>query len=334
MSNPLKIYDFHLKHPDRRTNVTYFDLAKEHPDLLKHIPTNLNSDDIERQIIFDSFLMKLSSDLNTEELKNQKKIIKKQKRKINGVVEITDIQKDYQHKVLYGILHGGKITKNVMLERVNEEQNEEEYEYDSLDGDRLYEDFFFLLHISFRTNVARLFILSQKESTKTDAIFKNYLSNKLFKGGSFSKAQATDFIPSEYRDEVLGRSFVNSISISKTTTIITESDGVEYDVEIRLKPKNKSNFSQIRERVNIFQKSKVTMENSSADDEDSPVKFTLKDPNTNASKTLTLANADNFTPRLSFENEQIQDENGYLDVETLKSLCLEYIKYDDNNNLI
>lgn len=334
MSNPLKIYDFHLKHPDRRTNVTFFDLAKEHPDLLKHIPTNLNSDDIERQIIFDSFLMKLSSDLNTEELKNQKKIIKKQKRKINGVVEITDIQKDYQHKVLYGILHGGKITKNVMLERVNEEQNEEEYEYDSLDGDRLYEDFFFLLHISFRTNVARLFILSQKESTKTDAIFKNYLSNKLFKGGSFYKAQATDFIPSEYRDEVLGRSFVNSISISKTTTIITESDGVEYDVEIRLKPKNKSNFSQIRERVNIFQKSKVTMENSSADDEDSPVKFTLKDPNTNASKTLTLANADNFTPRLSFENEQIQDENGYLDVETLKSLCLEYIKYDDNNNLI
>ncbi|HRO76506.1 MAG TPA: hypothetical protein PLP27_10205 [Crocinitomicaceae bacterium] len=324
-----------MKHQDKRTNVTFFDLAKEHPDLLKHIPTNLNSnDDIERQVVFDSFLMKLLSDLNTEELKNQKKIIKRQKRKINGVVEITNIQKDYQNKVLYGILHGGKITKNVMLERVNEEQNEEEYEYDTLDGDRLYEDFFFLLHISFRTNVARLFILSQKDSTKTDAIFKNYLSNKLFKGGAFGKAQATDFIPTEYRDDVLRRSLVNNIAISKTTTIITESDGVEYDVEIRLKPKSQRSFSQMIERANIFQRSKVTMENSSTDDEDSPIKFTLKDPNTNTSKTLTVANADNFIPRLSFEDEQIQDENKQLDLEKLKSLCMEYVSYDNNDNLI
>jgi hypothetical protein len=87
------------------------------------------------------------------------------------------------------------------------------------------------------------------------------------------------------------------------------------------------------EQINIFQKSKVTMENSSADDEDSPVKFTLKDPNTNTSKTLTLANADNFIPRLSFEDEQIQDEDGNLDVASLKAICMEYIRYD-NNNLI
>jgi hypothetical protein len=335
MSNPLKIYDFHLKHRDRGTNVTYFHLAKEHPTLRAHIPTGISSSDVERQIIFDSFFMKLSSDLNTEVLKNdkQRKIIKKRKRHIDGITEITEIQKDYENKLLYGILYGGKITSNVTLEKVREGQDSDEYEYDSLNGDRLYEDFFFLLHISDRSNVARLFILSLKDSTKTDTIFKNYLSNNLFKGGAFGRAKSADYIPTEYRDAVLGRSLVNSISISKTETIISESDGAEYEVEIKLKPKNQSSFSQMAEQINIFQKSKVTMENSSADDEDSPVKFTLKDPNTNTSKTLTLANADNFIPRLSFEDEQIQDEDGNLDVASLKAICMEYIRYD-NNNLI
>lgn len=342
MSNPLKMYDFHLRHKEDGTNVNFSNLAVSKPELAIHIPDlETDSENIEREVIFNSFLRKLSEDLNIEVLKNKKKdkLIKKN-RYFNIEVEemiASEIETDYNNKVIYGVLHGGKVADNSTLERLTkaDADQETEYEYDHLNGDRIYDNFFFMLHLSFRCNVARLFILSPKNSTKTDSIFKEYLTNNLFKEGiNFQKTKASDYIPQEFRDEVLRRVHVNNILISKTDTIVSESDNQEYEVEVRLTPKSPDLFTNVKEKIDYFRKTKVNIEEHSADDEDGSVRFSIIDPETNQTKIVSISSADNFIPRILYDDNEIMDENRHLDLAKIKAICLEFLNYNEDNQLI
>lgn len=342
MSNPLKMYDFHLRHKVDGTNVTYYDLAVSKPELAIHIPDlETDSENIEREVVFNTFLRKLSEDLNIEVLKNKKqdKLIKKNRYFDTEMEEMlaSEIEIDYSNKVIYGVLHGGKVADNSTLERLTEvvADQEIEYEYDHLNGDRIYDNFFFMLHLSFRCNLARLFIISPKNSTKTDSIFKEYLSNNLFKDSiNFVKTKVSDYIPPEYRDEVLRRVHVNNILISKTDTIISESDSQEYKVEVKLTPKSPDLFTNVKEKIDYFRKTKVTIEEDSVDDEESGVRFSINDPVTNQTRLVSISSADNFIPRTLYTDDEIMDENRNLDIEKNKAICLEFLRYNDDNQLI
>ena len=339
MSNYLKIYDFFLSHNQTGINTTFYNLAVNHPDIIPLISVDGNiAQNIQRQVVFDGFLLKLSSDLNREVLKNEhtKKIVKKMVI-YNGTNSLPkEIQKDYANKNLFGILHAGKITNNSTLEKRNENSDgsqltESDFEHTLLNGQRIYDDFFFLLHISFDCNVARLFVLTRRDNTNVDAILKKYLKDNLFKATGFKKTKAGDFVSENYKNAVLGRSIVSSIYISKAETIISESDGIEYEVEIKLKPKTQSIFSQVTQNtVNVFKKSKVFIEEEGAEDENSEIKFNIKDPDTKIRKTVSFGAQENFTPRLVFNDDEVLDENQQIDVEKLKAICMEYIVYEDN----
>lgn len=333
MSNSLKIYDFILIHKERKKNTNLHTLASDHPDLNKYF-NGAASGTIKMKMVFDSFLRKLNNDLNSEVLKNTKtrKIIKRSRFFQNGSYTIRDVESDYGQKILYGILHAGRITNNAILEKVSVPDSE--YEYNVLDKDRIYDDFFFLLHLSFRCNKARLFILSRAEHTKVDAVFKKYLIDNMFKANSFAKTKSSDYISTDYKDAVLGRSMVTNILISKNETIVSEDDGLEYEVEIRLKPKSNNRLRKFtNDIVSKLQRSKVQIENDSSEDIASPIKFSIKDPETNSTKTIAFGDEDNFVPRLLLEDEEVLGDDGVIDVEKMKSLCLNYIVYN-NDNLI
>lgn len=335
MSNYLKIYDFIISHDRTGTNTNFFTLATNHPGLVSLFSIDGQvAPSIQRQVVFDSFLRKFSSDLNSEILKNEptKKIVKKSRYYDDSGLIVRDIEKDYANKNLYGILHAGKITSNAILEKRNENENSNpDYEYESLNGDRIYDDFFFLLHISFDCNIARLFVLTQKSNTNVDAILKKYFKDNLFKATRYKKTKALDFIPEHHRNAVLNRSIVSGVIISKAETIISESDGIEYDVEIKLKPRTAHPFSQVTERiVSAFKKSKVMIEDEVADDENSEIKFNIKDTVNNTSKTISFGSQDNFMPRLVLEDSEILDDNGQIDVEKLRGICADYIVYENN----
>lgn len=342
MSNPLKMYDFHLRHKEDGTNVTYYNLAVSKPELSNRIPDlDTDSENIGREVVFDSFLRKLSEDLNIEVLKNKKKdkLIKKNRYFDTEREEMiaSEIEVDFNNKVLYGVLHGGKVAENSTLEKVSEAvtNQEIEYEYDQLNGDRIYDNFFFMLHLSFRCNLARLFILSPKNSTKTDSIFKEYLTNNLFKDDiNFQKTKVSDYIPQEFRDEVLRRVHVNNILISKTDTIISESDNQEYKVEVKLTPKFPDLFTNVKEKIDYFRKTKVIIEEHSADDEDGGVRFSIIDPETNQTNLVSISSADNFIPRILYNDDDIMDENRNLDIEKIKAICLNFLQYNEDNQLI
>ncbi|MNJ85732.1 hypothetical protein D3C87_32110 [compost metagenome] len=342
MSNYLKIYDFFLSHNQSGTNTTFFKLAVNHPSIIPFISSDGNvSESIQRQVVFDGFLRKFSNDLNNEILKNDhtKKIVKKS-RDYNGTnSQPREVQKDYTNKNLFGILHAGKITNNSTLEKRNEnngteELTESDFEHTLLNGQRIYDDFFFLLHLSFECNVARLFVLTRRDNINVDTILKKYLKDNLFKATGFKKTKAGDFVSENYKNAVLGRSIVSSINISKAETIISESDGIEYEVEIRLKPKTQSVFSQVTQTtVNLFKKSKVYIEEEGAEDENSEIKFNIKDPDTKIRKTVSFGSQENFTPRLVFNDDEVLDDNQQIDIDKLKAICMEYIVYE-NNQLI
>jgi len=342
MSNPLKMYDFHLRHKVDGTNVTFSNLAVSKPELANHIPDlDTDSENIEREVIFNSFLRKLSDDLNVEVLKNKKrdKLIKKNRYFDAEKKEMiaSEIETDYSNKVIYGVLHGGKVADNSTLERLTEAADNQgtEYEYDHLNGDRIYDNFFFMLHLSFRCNVARLFVLSPKNSTKTDSIFKEYLANNLFKEGiNFQKTKASDYIPHEFRDEVLRRVHVSNILISKTDTIISESDNQEYKVEVKLTPKSPDLFTNVKEKIDYFRKTKVHIEEHSAGDEDGSIRFSIFDPETNQTNLISISSADNFIPRILYDDDEIMDENRNLDLVKIKAICLEFLKYNEDDQLI
>ena len=326
MSNSLKIYDFHLKHKEKKKNTNFHALASDHPELNKYFNGNV-SGVIKMKMVFDSFLRKLNNDLNSEILKNSttRKIIKKSRFFQNDSYLVRELQSEYENKILYGILHAGRITNNAILEKVSDSK----YEYNVLDKDRIYDDFFFLIHLSFRCNKARLFILSRAEQTKVDAVFKKYLVDNMFKTNSFEKTKISDYISSDYRNIVLGRSLVTNISISKNETIVSEEDGLEYEVEIKLKPKNHNRFSKFTDEiVSKLQKSRVQIENDSSEDGSSPIKFSIKDPDTKSTKIIAFGDEDNFIPRLILNDDEILTEDGYIDVEKMKSTCLNYIVYD------
>ena len=335
MSHYLKIFDFHLNHRDSEGNTTYHALAMNHPELINSITVGTEaSDSIQRQLVFDSFKLKLSRDLSSENLKNvgTKKIIKKSKIYEGDAMVTREVLTDYSNKLMYGVLHAGKITNNAILESPTEAtEDEEDYTYALLNGDRIYDDFFFMLHVSFRCNIARLFIVNGANNTNVDAVLKKYLRDNLFRAPSFNKTKNSDFIPPEYREEVLNRATVNTVTISKSDTVISQNDGTEYDVEIRLKPRATSSFSRItNQTISKFRRSKVIFGESTTDDENTEMKFSIKDPITNKSKTISYGSQNEFIPRIVLTDAEIYTNNNQFDVEGLKDICLEYIRYDGN----
>jgi hypothetical protein len=341
MSYYLKIYDFLIFNKTKNSNTTYYHLALNHTELSAIVQSKVEeiNENIDRQIVFDSYLRKLQTDLNIETIKDirTKKIIKKSKKKIGDTITTFDILKDYENKLIYGVLHGGKITENSMLEsrKVIQEKGEDEYDYNVLNGDRIYDEFFFMLHISFKCNISRLFILSKKETTITDGLFKKYLKGNLFKATQFKETKVVDFIADEYRQIVLDRVVINNVYISNSQRIISEGDNMEYDVEIKLKPRNQSTLASLSAAtLNFFKKSKVEISDSTSEDENSIVKFKIKDPITGTEKTISYNDRDAFIPRLELENEQVLDQNNMISVLKMKDICLPYIKYNDNNLIV
>lgn len=341
MSNYLKIYDFHIFNKITNSNTTYYQLALNHTELRGIVQSAVEeiNENVDRQLVFDSFLRKLHNDLNIETIKDirNKKIIKKSKKKIGDSITTRDILKDYENKIIYGVLHGGKITENSMLESIkkNVDNLEDEYDYNVLNGDRIYDEFFFMLHISFKCNIARLFVLSRKETTLTDGLFKKYLKSNLFKAPQFKETKVADFIADEYRQVVLNRVVINNVFISNSQTIISEGDNMEYDVEIKLKPRNQSVLANVTAAtIDFFKKSKVEISDSKSEDENSSVKFKIKDPITGSEKTISYNDRDAFIPRLELENDQVLDENNLISVLKMKEICLPYIRYNDDNLLV
>ena len=110
---------------------------------------------------------------------------------------------------------------------------------------------------------------------------------------------------------------------------------MEYDVEIKLKPRNQSTLASLSAAtLNFFKKSKVEISDSTSEDENSIVKFKIKDPITGTEKTISYNDRDAFIPRLELENEQVLDENNMISVLKMKDICLPYIKYNDNNLIV
>lgn len=328
MSNYLKIYDFFISSREGGTNTNYAKLATNNHALRANIPNNV-SDNIQRQLIFNSFLTKMSSDLNTEVLKSRGKnikIIKKSNRFENGVPRVIELNQDYNNKLIYGLLYSGKQTEKSVLEKINDDGSNI---LNQLNGHRIYDDFFFLLHISFDTNIARLFILTRKGNVLIDSIFKNYLKNTLFTANGFSRTKCGDFIEDTYRQQVLNRSIVNSILISKADTIISENDGIEYEVEIKLKPKKHNNLIRYtQDIVENLRNGKVVIGNDETYDDESELKFNIKDPTTNQTKTFSFGDDDNFKPKLIYSDEETLEEGtDNIDIEKVKNICMEFLQF-------
>lgn len=342
MSNILKIYDLNIFHKEDGNATTFYHLAKENEELKAIIQkTATLNESIDRKIVFDSFYQKLNNDLNTEKLKNErnKKIVKKFKNKKEGKLFEISLEKDFDNNLIYGLLHGGKITENSMLETLkltNKEGVEDiEYEYNFLDGDRIYDQLFFMIHISFEVNVARMFVLSRRNSVLVDDILKIYFSKKLFKAKNFKSTQICDFIPNQYRQEVLGRVLVSGIHISSSDNLITEvqEEQSNYKVEIILKPEQQNTLNQIREfGLDFFRNTKVDISGTTSEDEQSIVKLKIKDPVTGAENTIAYTDIDKLIPRIVLENEQVMDENNSISSLKMKNICLPYVS--QNNQVI
>lgn len=339
MSNYLKIYDFVLKHKTEGNAVTYFHLVPDNVQLHNILKQSLNLEEVNYEdvswgAVFKAFSSKFSSDLNTEVLKNekQKKLIKKKVQKIDGRWKIVELLENEADNTIYGVLHGGKITDNVTLGKVAENQSEDDYE--NLNGDRIYDDFFFCLHISFRCNIARLFILSRAGKNNVDSILKNYLQKHLFIGEKFSRTKVGSYIPEEFRKEALDRTILKRITVSKLTPIIVEDDGQEFEVEIKFKPTSNGIFKRkTKAFFDYFKQTKIILPNTGigVDQEvDDQIKVSIDDPNSKSKKTFVLGNEDNFTPSLILEDEEILNANNEFDINNSYIICKNYIKYEED----
>ena len=330
MANILRNYDFNLEHIERKNKVTFYDLAKEHPEIQGLTSTSkTKSKSLHWEIALDAFKLKFSNDLNSEKLKNNKtqRIVKRgyelDKR---NKVKLKEIKIDTKEFILFSTLNGGKITDKSVLEKVSNNQRKLQL----LNGDRIYDELFFLIHLSFKCNKARLFILTRSNNFSLDSTIKSYFEKNMFKCKSFIKSKWNIYIPNELKEEALSRTVINNIAISKTKFFNDVELDDEYEIEIKLKSKKKSGFGKItQDLVDKFKKTHIKINGNEIDDNTGLVKFNITDPETKTNKSIVFGNTDDFIPKLSLEDKQILSSELSIDESKLKTICLEYINYNE-----
>lgn len=337
MGNVLRIYDYELNHIEEGKLVTFYDLGKSHPGLQENLKNcseeTIDSENIRWSLILDSFRLKITNDLNTEVLINKRaqQIIKRGSKGVkDGKINNREINRDDEDKIIYSVLHGGKITENAVLEKLKE--NQDEPTYANLNGDRIYDQMFFLLHLSFRCNKARLFILTKKNNIVLDNTLKKYLATDLFKTDEFPKQKWSDFIPKELQKEALGRTMINNITVSKNEIINSEILDDEYEIEIKLKSKNKKPFNKVTKKVvETLRNSVLKYNDKEVKSKGGEVKFQINDPISKTKRTVAFGDTSNFIPRFEYEDSEVLFSNKNIDQNKVKKICLNYISYDEEN---
>lgn len=332
MANILRIYDFELNHKEKKKNVTFYNFCLDHPELKVLASTKgVDSNKIQWKIVLDAFKVKFSNDLNTEKLKNTRtqKIVKRGLEvDRNKKFKRKDILIDSEDLILFSNLQGGKITDKSVLEKITLDKDNPTLE--QLNGDRIYDEMFFLIHLSFRSNKARLFTLTRKNNLNLDTIIKSYFEKNMFKCPEYQSGKWHPFVPKEIQSEALKRTVINNIAISKNQNLNSDSLEDEFEIEIKLKSKKKGGFNKITKKmVDMLKKTQVTIDKTTVESEGGEVKFNITDPETKTNKSIVFGNADDFIPRLSYEDKDILNSDLTLDEKKLKKICLKYIQYDE-----
>lgn len=332
MANILRIYDFELDHKDKKNSVTFYDLAKDHIELQSLIKIDaVNSENLKWAIILDAFRHKFTNDLNSEKLKSARtqKIVKRGiKYDKKATITLKEINIDKSNHLLYSTLNGGKITDKSLLEKVDPKKG---LTLEMLNGDRIYDELFFLLHISFRCNKARLFTLTRRNNLNLDTTIKSYFEKNMFKCSNYNNGKWQAYIPKELRAEALERTVINNIAITKSRYLNSTDFDDQFEIEIKLKSKKKGGFGRITsEFVERLKKTHLIIDNDELDDETGVVKFNITDPETRTNKSVVFGDTDNFIPKLALEDRDIINKNQTLDEDKLKSICMKYIEYDTN----
>jgi hypothetical protein len=332
MANILRIYDFELEHSTKKNAVTFYDLALEHPELQGYIKTTgVRSDNVKWKIVLDAFKHKFTNDLNKEKLKNTKtqRIVKrgyKLDKEQNVILKEIDVDND--NFLIYSTLNGGKITEKSVLEKVSKEENTLQL----LNGDRIYDELFFLLHISFRCNKARLFTLTRRNNYNLDSTIKSYFEKNMFNCKAFKKSKWHSYVPVELQSDALNRTVINNIAITKTKYLNNQDLEDEYEIEIKLKSKKKAGFGKITQNlVDMLKKTHITINNDEIDDETGLVKFNITDPETKTNKSVVFGHTDDFIPKLALDDKEILNKDLTLDDNKIKSICLSYISYNNSD---
>jgi hypothetical protein len=330
MPNILRIYDFELEHKELKKTVTFYDLAVDHPELQTYIKLNgLNSETLKWDIILDAIKHKFSNDLNKEKLKNSttQRIVKRgYKLNHKKEVELKDLNIDNKDFLIYSTLNGGKITDKSILEKVSTKEGNN---MQMLNGDRIYDEMFFLLHVSFTCNKARLFTLTRSNNLNLDSTIKSYFAKNMFKCENFISSSWQIYIPTELQQKALERTVINNIAITKTLHLNNQAIDVEFEIENKLKSKKKGVFSKITtDIVDLFRKTQITLNGYELMDDGGIVKFNITDPETNTKKSVVYGDTDDFIPKLALEDRAILKKDLTLDEIKLKKICLDYIVYD------
>lgn len=331
MPNILRIYDFELIHLVRKKSVTFFDLAIEHPELQSYIKSiGVKSENLKWGIVLDAIKHKFSNDLNSEKIKNNRtqRIVKRgYKLDQKGAVILKEINVDKKDFLIYSTLNGGKITEKSILEKIS---SSEEAKLQLLDGDRIYDELFLLLHISFRCNKARLFTLTKSNNYNLDSTIKTYFEKNMFKCSTFKSNKWNAFVPAELQADAISRTVINNIAISKTKHLNNNELEDEFEIEIKLKSRKKGGFGKITsDLVNMLKKTHIRIDNEDINDETGIVKFNITDPETKTNKSVIFGDTDNFIPKLALEDKAILKKDLTIDEEKLKKICLDYINYND-----
>lgn len=333
--NTLRMYDFTINHKQYNNKCTFQNLVLEHEELIKHMPI-IEGDDVSRNLdwplLLAAFKLQFTNDLATEKLfdRKNKKLVKKGIQKRNGLVSYVDVLQDNDKELIYGTLLGGKITENSFLEKVDTDDET----IQNLNGDRIYDEFFFMLHPSFRCNKARLFIITKASTTNPDSILKKYFEKFLFKSHNFNHCTTSHYIPQNIQKEVIERTVVTDILISKNEKYFSTGLQDNFKIELKLTSESKQPFSKIKQNVvDFFKKTKITFADNQENDDDGFVQFNITDPETNSSQKIALNNLDEFLPKLIFENIEILDNNMNIDIDKAKKICTNYIQYE-NDGLI
>lgn len=325
MANPkLEFYRFQLKHK-KEDFTTFREFAVNELNVGKK-----SADETVMKSLFRYFIKSLDGDYSKDD-KLKKEIVLIKKKSVNKYLN-NQPALNSDKNIIYGVINGGPYGRDRILSDIDDHEDSTVLSRNK--SVLLY--FYFLLYLPLDHNEGCFIIHSNAVDESITKIFRNFIS-KIFKGGSFYKAQCESFCPKSFQDEfkkgailksmVFKKSFVENIHSSYGLSNMMQ----QYDIKIEAIPKNKNIVVSEVEKVKNFLSSKIfgnSKHPKTLNDFDE-TKIRTENQVTNATKTFEWNTKDgSFVPVIYLEGRiQKYNVDGTPDFDELAELCQTY--FDD-----
>lgn len=321
--NPkLNIYIIELNKKRKNTKCSFFDYYNTLSDV--EFVQGQNSE------VFQFFMESFTKFVGGKESFSEDNTVKK----VFGIDQIgqdLNLKIDINKFILSGILEGGKYGIN--RESANIKNKEKRKNIPVTDA--ILDKFYFLLHTPLNSKTGYLIIQSYTEETILSLVLNKLKEYFYLKSDIYFKPKVELFVPEKFIEKYKRDSSIKNVKYTSKITIDDSYNSIatlelsEFDLEIKLKPKNeiKPESRFLTEIKKVL--GKLSFNNTNLEDFDDGRVFIQDDGNRKANFDINK-DIDKIKPTIYLSDTDVElNANGVPDFESLHTFCVSLLEEVD-----